>query len=346
VQWSLFDGADVPLGQRLVGELVCLWAGGNFGDARRWVSAALELADEHTPASVLARLRLAEAIVAKHLGDCRVQLKSAETATVLYRQIGDLRGLAHAQVTVGSALLTLSRVTEAIAILKEALIAERKFGSPGGTAEVLRNLGSACSQGGDFTAARGHFAEAVSLLEAADEKGNLAYTKLDLAELALAEGNPELALRHGMEMLAVAGDVELNQRCVIYALTSVSTSLIALGRYKEGEDCARKAVGVAREQQFEVLAAYALQNLAMAAALRAQGDARIAPSEFEKAARILGFVDARLAARGSPREATDQPYDRLLCVLRNAIGADCVERFMTEGAMATEEVLVAEATAT
>jgi len=329
-----------------VGELVCLWGGGNFDDARRWVSAALEVADKQTPASVLARLRLAEAIVAKHLGDCRVQLASGEAAMALYRQIGDLKSLAHAQETVGNALLTLGRVSEASAILTEALIAERKFGSPGATAQVLRNLASACSQRGDFAAAHGYYAEALLLLEAADEKANLAYTKLDLAELALAEGNPELALRHGTEMLAVAGDVDLNQRCVVYALTSISASLIALGRYNEGEDCARQAVGFAREQQFEVLAAYALQNLAMAAALRAQSDARIAPSEYEKAARILGFVDARLAAGGSPREATDQPYDRLLAVLRNAIGADCVENFMREGAIATEEVLVAEATAT
>jgi predicted ATPase/DNA-binding XRE family transcriptional regulator len=346
VQWSLIDGADVPLGQRLVGELVCLWTAGNFDDARRWVSAALEVADKQTPASVLARLRLAEAIAAKHLGDSRVQLASGEAAMALYRQIGDLKSLAHAQETVGNALLTLGRVTEAIAILTEALMAERKFGSPGDTAQVLRNLASACSQRGDFTAAHGYYAEAVSLLEAADEKGNLAYTKLDLAELALAEGNPELALRHGTEMLAVAGDVDLNHRCVIYALTSMSTSLITLGRYNEGEDRARQAVGLAREQQFEVLAAYALQNLAMAAALRGQSDARIAPREYEKAARILGFVDARLAERGSPREATDSSYNRILAVLRRAIGADCVERLMRDGAMATEEVLVADATAT
>jgi predicted ATPase/DNA-binding XRE family transcriptional regulator len=345
VQWSLIDGADVPLGQRLVGELVCLWGGGNFSDASRWVSAALEVADEQTPAKVLARLRLAGAIVAKHLGNHRVQLTSGEMAVALYRQIGDLKGLAHAQETVGNALLALGRVAEAIAILTEALIGERKFGSPGDTAQVLRNLASACRQRGDFTAAHAYYAEAIPLLEAADEKGNLAYTKLDLAELALAEGNPELALRHGTEMLAVAGDVELNARCTIYALTSMSTSLIALGRYDEGKGCARQAVGFAREQRFEVPAAYALQNLAMAVALRAQSDARIAPGEYEKAARILGFVDARLVERGARREATDQSYDRLLAVLRNAIGADCVERFMTEGAMATEEVLIAEATA-
>ena len=346
VQWSLIDGADVPLGQRLVGELVCLWGGGNFSDASRWVSAALEVADEQTPAKVLARLRLAGAIVAKHLGNHRVQLTSSEIAVALYRQIGDLKGLAHAQETLGNALLALGRVAEAIAILTEALIGERKFGSPGDTAQVMRNLASACSQRGDFTAAHAYYAEAIPLLEAADEKGNLAYTKLDLAELALAQGNPELALRHGMEMLAVAGDVDVNARCTIYALSSMSTSLIALGRYGEGKDCARQAVGFAREQQFEVLAAYALQNLAMAVALRAQSDARIAPGEYEKAARILGFVDARLVERGAPREATDQLYDRLLAVLRNAIGADCVERFMTEGAMTTEEVLVAEAMAT
>ena len=346
VQWSLIDGADVPLGQRLVGELVCLWASATLGDASHWVSAALELADEQTPASVLAQLRLAEAIVAKHLGNSRVQLESGETAMALYREIGDPRALAHAQSTVGSALMALGRVTDAIAILKEALVTEREFGSPGATADVLRNLAGACKQGGDFAAARGYYAEAHPLLEAADEKGNLAFLKLDLAELALAEGDPELALRHGTETLAVAGDVNLNQRCVIYALTSVSASLIALGRYDEGEDCARKAIGFAREQQLGVLAAYALQNLAMAAALRAQSDARIAPSEYEKAARILGFVNARLTEGGSPREAADHAYDRLLAVLRKAIGADCVETFMTEGAMATEEVLLAEAMAT
>ena len=130
VQWSLIDGADVPLGQRLVGELVCLWASATLGDASHWVSAALELADEQTPASVLAQLRLAEAIVAKHLGNSRVQLESGETAMALYREIGDPRALAHAQSTVGSALMALGRVTDAIAILKEALVTEQNSVRP------------------------------------------------------------------------------------------------------------------------------------------------------------------------------------------------------------------------
>lgn len=62
------------------------------------------------------------------------------------------------------------------------------------------------------------------------------------------------------------------------------------------------------------------------------------------AARILGFVDARLAALETLRKYTDrQEYDAIIPALRDALGEDEVARLMALGSRWSEDQAVAEA---
>lgn len=67
---------------------------------------------------------------------------------------------------------------------------------------------------------------------------------------------------------------------------------------------------------------------------------------YVRVARILGFVDARLAAMGSVREqVSEQIRGRVRALLRDALGTDAVAQLTTEGAAMTEEQAVEEALA-
>jgi hypothetical protein len=88
--------------------------------------------------------------------------------------------------------------------------------------------------------------------------------------------------------------------------------------------------------------AFALQHLAAVAALR-EGNGEEARG---RAARVLGFVNTRLAQVGSPREYTEAlEYDKMRAVLRDALGEELLARLIDEGGLWTEDRAVAEALA-
>jgi hypothetical protein len=68
--------------------------------------------------------------------------------------------------------------------------------------------------------------------------------------------------------------------------------------------------------------AFTLQHLAALAALRGHSSERII-EECHRAASILGYVDARLAALEAMREYTEkQEYDAMIPVLHGSPGID------------------------
>ncbi|HEY6450827.1 MAG TPA: hypothetical protein VIX60_09130, partial [Candidatus Cybelea sp.] len=65
-----------------------------------------------------------------------------------------------------------------------------------------------------------------------------------------------------------------------------------------------------------------------------------------RAARLLGFIDERLAALASPRDFHDrQEYERALALLCGAIGREQLTTLMSEGAQMSQEQAIDEALA-
>ncbi|MGP8099170.1 MAG: hypothetical protein ACLQHL_00170, partial [Candidatus Cybelea sp.] len=77
-----------------------------------------------------------------------------------------------------------------------------------------------------------------------------------------------------------------------------------------------------------------------------QEEADRAPSGYAKAGQVLGFVDAQLEALATGRDFIERPqYERILAVLRCAIGVDVVANLMEEGAAMTQEQAIETALA-
>jgi predicted ATPase/transcriptional regulator with XRE-family HTH domain len=333
VQRALNERADVLLGQLLVAELIFFGGGLAWisGDARRWILSALALVDQQTPAIVVARLWRADASMAFHLDNHERQLESSEKAIAHYRATDNQLGLILAQRLAGNALYDLGRAADAQTILSEALVAARTLGSGNAVTQILRDLACACMCTGDFGAAHRYLDEALQLLNEAHDEGEHAWAMLDVASLSFAEGNPELAVAQVAQTLA-RGTRAPGSRINVAGLNDLSLYLIALDRYDDAAPRAREALALARETQLDVGAVHALQHLAVLAILQRRA------SEYEKAARILGFVGARLGAVGStmPDEFKAE-RDRALVVLREALGADAAVNHMAEGTAMSEE---------
>ncbi len=343
LQWTLTDRADVLLGQRLVAELNALWQ--NFAplEGRRWLALALEDSGDRTPASIRASLAYVEAIIASQLREYKVALPASENAIARYRAIEDELGVARGQTIAGHALMCLGRVAEAKTLLHEALEAARRLGNRRLIAYTLRCLAYVDAVGGDVVAARGYVAQALPIYEAMGAKLKAAWTIDDLGEYEFCAGNPELAVAHATEALATFREFN-DMRGGAIILSNLAGYLVSLARYDEAQACAREALELAREHQLGAFAANALQNLAAIKALRPHNEGERTSPAGARAARILGFVDARLASMGSVRPyAPAQQYETMLGMLRDAMGSDGVARLMADGSTMTEEQAVEEA---
>ena len=170
-----------------------------------------------------------------------------------------------------------------------------------------------------------------------------AWTIDDLGEYEFCAGNPELAVAHATEALATFREFN-DMRGGAIILSNLAGYLVSLARYDEAQACAREALELAREHQLGAFAANALQNLAAIKALRPHNEGERTSPAGARAARILGFVDARLASMGSVRPyAPAQQYETMLGMLRDAMGSDGVARLMADGSTMTEEQAVEEA---
>ncbi len=128
-------------------------------------------------------------------------------------------------------------------------------------------------------------------------------------------------------------------RALLPARLNLAAYLIACDRWEDARECAGEALASAQETQRNVFVACALQSIAAIAALAP--DER-SPSALENAARILGYVDACIAALGSPRLYTEQQeYDRARATIDAVLGPVERDRLMLGGAVMSQEQALA-----
>jgi tetratricopeptide (TPR) repeat protein len=190
--------------------------------------------------------------------------------------------------------------------------------------------------------ARQRYSEALAAARATGSERSTAVIALNLAEAEFCGGNADEALRLADEALGVlrAGR---DPRNVAILQDNMAAYLVALRRYDEARTAAREALSAARDAQFSVGLAWTLQHLAAIAVLRTSADVPVV-EDCRRAARILGYADARLSALEVLRGYTEQQeYDAMIPALRDALDGDELSKLMAEGSTWNEDQAVAEA---
>jgi predicted ATPase/transcriptional regulator with XRE-family HTH domain len=343
LQWTLAARGDVVTGQRLVGVLLRVWTTFAYAEGRRWVRTALELVDEQTPPTVAAQLYLVEAAIADDFSEHAAALAAGKRALVRYRDLGEVAGTVRALKAVGRSLVLLGRVAEGEPLLQEALTAARTLGDRMQLGGILECIALARSMDRDIAGARAHFADAVSNYTALGRENAAATVALNQAEA-------EFIADHAAAALELAADALMTFRThgdlysVTNCLGNMAAYLVALARYDEARAYAYEALELARELHLEVHVAWTVQHLAAIAARRPQSSIETASDSRRRAARLLGFVAARLASLNVVDWYTEQQeYDRTLTGLRDAIDVAELATLMAAGAAMSEEQAIEEA---
>jgi predicted ATPase/DNA-binding SARP family transcriptional activator len=342
LSWAFGAQGDVALGQRLAGTLRLAWWYLAAAEGRRWVQTAQECVSAETSSPVVATLDLADAYLAAALTQHKASLAAAERVLARYRIMANVLGVAHSKRLIGIALVVLGKIGEGEALLPEALAEFRALGARKSASVVLGHLAWARLFAGDVVGARQLYSEALTAARAAGAERNEAVIVASLAEAEFRAGDAAAAVqlvREAMTLCRVFHDARL----IALALHNEAAYLVALRRYDEGRTSAREALAGARDTQYSSGVGWALQHLAAVAALQSGEDERVG-KDRRRAARILGYVEARLAALETLREYTErQEYDTMMPALRDALGEDELSKLMAEGSMWSEDQAVAEA---
>jgi tetratricopeptide (TPR) repeat protein len=194
---------------------------------------------------------------------------------------------------------------------------------------------------GDVPAGRSLLTEAARIYEAAGAQGRLPAVLSMLAEAEFRVGDSAAAVRVASEALEVHHALKRGPK-LVNLLYNMAAYLTDLERYDEARSYARESLAAALEEQAEADVAFTLQHVAAISAFSGAGG----ETAQMKAARILGFVDARLASLESAREYTEQKeYERLFAVLGTSLGVEQRDALIREGASWVEALAVAEALA-
>lgn len=330
LRWALGMQRDVVLGKRLAAALRPAWAGLAPSEGLGWIRTGLEVQPESTPPEILAGLYLARA----HLEMLKLEYRSAQDAAdralALFSELGDTLNAAFAKLFSGAALGRLGKPDEGEALLQSALTTFRERGARYAIAATLNYLGSARIAAGDMSA-RPFLEEALAIYKEIGALRPAAHLALSFAEVEFQNGDAEAALRLISETL----DADRAYNAIdslAFDLCNSSAYLVALERWDEAERHAREALTIARERQIPLAAALAIQHVAAAAALRNYEDSEGVSAQRQRAAKLLGFVDAKLAALGFAREYTERrEYDAMLKALDEKLGAEDTARLMDDG---------------
>jgi predicted ATPase len=341
LEWTLLSRHDVALGLRLVGALHNAWVSVALAEGQRWLSVAQQCVDAQTPVSVVASLDYVAARIAQQKSESKRAVRFGESALKGFRQAGDVRQSLVAMRLIADSLLSLDQLSAAEPLLRDALETARPRGYRWLVAFLLQSMGRVSSLKGDLDEARAYYHSALALLrELGDQRGATSIA-VNLAEAEFRAGDAAAALRLAEEVLSTPS--RLGRLHIV--LANAVAYLNALDRFDEALADGRELLRSARHDQQHVLLAWALQHVMAAVVLRGGSAGATRCRDY---ARVLGFVDARVAALGAPRGHTEQQeYDRVRKRLRVLLAPDEVERELAAGAAMSEEraVEIAEASA-
>jgi predicted ATPase/DNA-binding SARP family transcriptional activator/DNA-binding CsgD family transcriptional regulator len=181
--WALERG-EVDLGLWFGGALGEFWyMGGNLGEGRRWLEAALFDSADAPPTPARTKALLRAGWIAWEQGDYEGSAALSEEGLALARQAGDQAGAVAALSSLGWAALLANDLGKASALAEEALSIGRALGDTGGVARALLVPGLAAVVRGDHERAAALHEESLML---ARRVGDSLAMALSLAMGALA----------------------------------------------------------------------------------------------------------------------------------------------------------------
>ncbi|MBV9103450.1 MAG: hypothetical protein JO060_07645, partial [Candidatus Eremiobacteraeota bacterium] len=334
LEWTLAQGNDRVLGAEIATHLGPFWFTQYYHEGLRWLEMARAAVtfEEHLALSVALALHRLRAYLQTNLKEA---IRVAEEALPPARALGDEWALVRLLFLYGWALVVVNRLDEAEPILKESLEIAERVGDGYRAAWDCWTLARLNRRRGSFDIARTfsiRMAETYDQLHLQLDRNR--WTCLsERARLAQLDGHLARAIewaRDGYEGTQLTKDVLGGVHAEYY----LGVLLLLAGDVDEARTHGHSVLKRSTEEFFPHGIPPALQLLAGVAAQR---------GEHERAARLLGFAEARFRVQAFPRD-TYVEVDRewFIGPLRTHFGDVRLAELMADGAAWSEERAVAD----
>ena len=314
VEWAFGPEGDVPLGLDLVGySMRLLWELWLFPELIRWVDMALAQIGERTPPATAARLWLAKNFYIDSLSH-PVAAAAALQAADLYRGLSDPQALGVALMRAGAALVRPGDTAEGEALLREARALLEPLGPSKYLGECL-DLTGTCMEYDRRFRWLGH-----SCCERRRQCIGRSATDPDCCTPSTISPSASIGAGHAEQAVEIAREaveIGMNSKdrpAVMLTRSNLAGYLLALGEVDEAEQAAKESLRDERSVGGRSnYVAWTMHHLALVAAERGQ---------FERAARLLGYLDAWYqASKEFHRDFNEQTsHDRASALVVRGIG--------------------------
>lgn len=201
-EWSMREG-ESAWALRLAGSLTLFWrVRGLFGEGWEWLSAALATG-EGAPPALRAKAWFGVGLMSQVLGADRHAVAASEEGLALFRDAGDVGGMARTLLVLGNAWQFLNDADRAVLLLGESVSLAREAADTWCQAHALAMSAFAAVYRQDSVAARRLFEECLAIARPAGDAQSLAMGLNGLATVALDQGDYRLAEQLLEEALAV-----------------------------------------------------------------------------------------------------------------------------------------------
>jgi predicted ATPase/DNA-binding XRE family transcriptional regulator len=330
LEWCFGEGHDVAAGAEIATMIGFYWDSRSHQEGRRWLTAAREAISQFEPG-----------LVARVFLECaRVQPFSDQTFRFATAALEACRRIDDAELTIrslqylGQALINVGRYEEANSTLAEGLALACKTRDRVAEARLLILQGFASLYLRDEETAFARFSEAGELARLNKHDRDSALVLRGLAEVALFRGQAANAVDLSLRAMQLLERMN-NARAMGFGKYHLAQALLADGRVEEARVAAVDAVRTLRGA--EMTPPYAEAIIVLSAAC-ARG------RDHQRAARLLGFADARITTSpfrsghliSSLREST-------MILLSSQMEAPELRRLLALGAAHDDEDLAIDA---
>ncbi|HET9578938.1 MAG TPA: tetratricopeptide repeat protein [Usitatibacter sp.] len=332
LDWACGSEGDPLLAVRITAAAGPMWI-----NLALWTESLqrLEWAVSHMPpdAPDAVRARLWFWLGARHQGAPEHALPALEQATTLYRRCGDALALGDALTRLARVLATRGRYEEARTLLDEAWPLLQSAGSAKALGVHFAAAGFLKVQTGDLPGARSDYIQAVTEYRRAGATVPALVMLGNLGNIAWAQGDLDraaAAYAESIEMLDASPSTRKTALALAYC--NYCGVLTEMGRLDEALEAARKGLPLFQNAEQHWLMA---DHFALRAALA---------GDVEAAARLAGYSDAMIAAKGAARQVNEaRARARLQEVLVQRLSRARLDELLAEGSRITGDEALAVA---
>jgi predicted ATPase/DNA-binding SARP family transcriptional activator len=268
--WCGAEPLGVGAGLRLAGALWEFWEmRGQYSEGRAFLTEALGRPGAELRTLGRAKALNAVGVLASYQGDKEAIQEQHTEALAIFREVGDLEGVAWSLYNLGNIAAVGAADSEtARTLYDESLALFRELGNNRGIASTLHQVGSLASKWGDKEIARTLYTESLAIFQEMGNRQATAWSLNDLGSLTWEQGDYATARELHEESLAVFRELG-HKRGIGWALHLLGKLARQQGDYAAAGALYAESLAISREMADRQGIAWLLNDLGNVAILRA-----------------------------------------------------------------------------